>query len=78
MKKFIANEGLSIIPKDILFALKIFLEDNERYKIFKEQLQNTGIMIEKDGYQISVKSINELNDLIQELNTDEYTINSCA
>jgi len=54
------------LPKGILFELKKYLNDNEQY--FRKELQITALMIEKGDYQISIKSENELNDIIKELN----------
>ncbi len=76
MEKNSKYEGLNLIPKYVLVDLKEYLKDNEGY--FKQQLNKTGIMIEKDDYQISLKSVDDFDNLINELNTDEYKQCSCA
>jgi hypothetical protein len=62
------NERLKIIPDDILRALKEFLDDDKNFEILKSQLSDTGVMIEKNDFQISIKSVDELKELCEILN----------
>lgn len=69
MIKITPNEKYSSLPDYLLFALRTFLNDEKYLKQLEEQLHKTGIVLEKDNYQISLRSVNDLHEIKEYLNS---------
>jgi len=59
-----------LYPENFLTNLKNFLNDKHDREILEKQLIKTSIIISRNEYQINVKSINELQSLINYLNNN--------
>ena len=59
---------LGSIPKELLQELKEFFNDKSLLSSLMEQLEQTGIIIEFDEYQITVQSNDELIQIKDTLN----------
>jgi len=66
------KQDLKEIPIEILKKLKIFLNNKKDYEILEKQLASTGLMIFRDDYQISIKSMPDLKDLYEILNDKDF------
>lgn len=60
-------DALKSLPTSFKEGLLSFLDDEEQITILKNQLQKTSIIIEDGEYQITIDSIDFLNELIKEL-----------
>lgn len=52
--------SLRSLPSHVFCFLKSFLTDPSQYEMLKKYLAETSLVLEKDGYQISLSSIEEL------------------
>lgn len=52
---------LSGLPNDFLKSLWYFLDNERNYAFLLEKLQKTALVMEKDGYQLSIQSADELS-----------------
>jgi len=52
--------GLGQLPKSVFFYLRQFLLDEHYYGSLKNYLTRSGLVLEKDGYQIPLNSVKEL------------------
>ena len=66
------NKKLEALPKDILVSLREFLNDNTRFDLIERQLDITGIMLEKDNFQIPLHSIDDLREIKAFLNGNNF------
>lgn len=58
---------LNELPEEFLTSFLDFLEVDENYKFVSKQIGNTGVIIEMDGYQLSIQSLTELSLIKSEL-----------
>ena len=54
------ESGLGQLPKPVFFYLTKFLLDEHYYGALKNYLALSGLVLEKDGYQIPLNSVKEL------------------
>lgn len=60
MKTEFRNESLKMLPRNVLESLRIFLDIN--YTFFEDRLKISGLVLEKDGFQIPLHSIEDLSE----------------
>jgi len=58
---------LNELPVEFLTSFLDFLEDEENFKFVSNQIGNTGVIVEMDGYQLSIQTTNELKLIKSEL-----------
>jgi hypothetical protein len=56
-------DKLNVFPTYILLSLKRDLEQKKNYEQLISQLENTGITLEKDNFQLSLHSVKDLLDI---------------
>ena len=61
MSTISVNENLAKVPELLQRELCDFLMDGERFKQLVELLHGTGLILEKDGFQIPIHSVEELS-----------------
>lgn len=60
------ESGLGQLPGSVFLYLRQFLRDDHYYGTLKNYLRLSGLVLEKDGYQIPLHSVKEL-ELTKEL-----------
>ncbi len=61
MSTISVNENLTKVPELLQRELCEFLKDEERFGQLAEMLQGAGLILEKDGFQIPIHSVEELD-----------------
>lgn len=61
------EEKLKNLPYDFLLSLLKYLEKKSDLDLLLKELNNSTIILEKDGYQILIQSAEELMDIKKEL-----------
>lgn len=54
------SENLEKVPDSLRRELCEFLKNDERFQQFEQMLQRTGLVLEKDEFQIPIHSVEEL------------------
>jgi predicted nucleic acid-binding Zn-ribbon protein len=57
-------DALKCLPDSFKEELLAFLEDEEQVNVLKDQLLKTSIVIEDGEYQITIDSVDKLDELI--------------
>lgn len=61
---------LTEIPQYIKISLRNYLNTDGEYDNLKKQLVLTGVIIEKDDYQISISNVDNLQEMKEYLNEE--------
>jgi hypothetical protein len=70
------SEKLDLLPEETKSSLRNFLNDDNNCRVIKSQLKITPVIIDDGKFQISISSIEELNNIIKQLN-ESLTLNCC-
>ena len=55
------SKNFEKLPESLRQELREFLSDRERFQQLKRMLQSTGLMLEKDDFQIPIHSVKDLD-----------------
>ena len=66
--------NIDALPSEEKESLVRFLTDEEQSLILKEQLYNSAIIIDNGEYQISIRSIEELYEIIEHLHVQSESV----
>ena len=56
------ESGLSLVPNDLYCYFKSFLKDESHYRVLADYLKYTSIVLIKDGFQIPLSSVQDLEE----------------
>ncbi len=62
--------GINSLPKSVHVFLQEFLNNRSHYTMLVNELSRRGLILEKDGYQIPLSSVEELNATVKILGND--------